>query len=239
MRRKADPTPAPGPAARTTSARVTARQATRREDRVAAAQGIVAAHGLHGLTAASMAEATGTVPAALYRTFSSMDALKGELVAQALDRLADSLGKSLARIDDDEPRRAALRRIHAVADAVPALRRARKADHELVDAALSALTPVFTDEVAAHVEVHLQRVLRLAATTFDDAVRARALAPGDPAQRTLVLLALVHGVDHLKKRDRLEPAARHAARVLHEGVRALLLGWGAPANILADLGGAS
>jgi AcrR family transcriptional regulator len=203
---------------------VAARQAKRREQWVAAAHRVVRARGLAGLSAATLGHETGTVPAALYRTFASMDALKGELVSRALDRLAEEITAMLQK--QRAPGASEAReRIERLCDAIPRLRARRPADHELVDAALSSLEPIFPDDIARAVEPHLQRVLAIADAVLDDAVRARALAPGDTRQRTLVLLAIVHGTDHLRKRDRLEPTERHAEAVRREAVRAVLHGW--------------
>jgi AcrR family transcriptional regulator len=214
------------------SASIEARQATRRDAVLDEAMRLVERGGLDGLSAVTLAKALGVVPAALYRTFASMDAVKGALVARALDRLDDDLRAAVGELRE-ATRKRALRRVVAAANVLPALRSRDPARHRLVDLALSAPTPLFDDETALAVEARLQRVLFHVARALDDAVAAGALSSGDAELRTLALLAVVHGADHFVKRDRLAPARLHAAQVHREALRALLAGWGAEPRVLA------
>lgn len=216
------------------SASIEARQSTRRDAVLDEAMKLVERAGLDALSAVTLAKALGVVPAALYRTFPSMDAVKGALVARALDRLDEELRAVIGELKEPSRKRA-LRRVIAAAGVVPGLRAKDPARHRLIDLALSAPVPLFDDETALAVEARLQRVLFHVARAIDDAVVAGALAPGDPELRTLALLAVVHGADHFVKRDRLAPKHLHAQRVHEEAVRALLAGWGAEARVLAGL----
>jgi AcrR family transcriptional regulator len=189
------------------------RQAERRDGVLDVALALVEERGLNGLTASAMAEATGTVPAALYRTFPSMDALKGALVSRALE----SLYRRMQQNDQGEP----LARVKRWVRMFFNLRLDDPASFRLIDLALSAAEPIFADDVAADVEKQLDRVLSLVASALDDA----DLAAGDSRLRTLSLLALVHGASHLEKRDRLETKSRSASRVLDDGITALFRGW--------------
>lgn len=216
------------------SASIEARQATRRDAVLDEAMALVERGGLDALSAVTLSKALGVVPAALYRTFPSMDALKGALVARALDRLDEDLRAAVGELREPSRKRA-LRRVVSAAGVLPALRTKDPARHRLVDLALSAPSPLFDDETALAVEARLQRVLFHVARALDDAVAAGALQPGDAELRTLALLAVVHGADHFVKRDRLAPRHLHAKRVHDEALRALLAGWGADARVLAAL----
>lgn len=213
------------------SASILARQSERRDVVLDEAMKIVQRDGLDALATAPLAKALGIVPAALYRTFPSMDALKGALVARALDRLDVELRAAVGELREPTRKKAA-RRVVAAAAVLRTLRTRDAAAHRLIDLALSAPAPLFDDETALAVESRLQRVLFHVARALDDAVAAGALSAGDAELRTLALLAVVHGADHLVKRDRLAPKHLHAARVHTEALRALLLGWGGEPRVV-------
>lgn len=216
------------------SVSIQARQATRREAVLDAAMLIVERDGLDALSATTLAQRLGVVPAALYRTFPSMDAVKGALMARALDRLDEELRAAVGELRPATHKRA-LSRIVAAAAVLPGLRTRDPARHRLIDVAISSAAPLFDDETALAVESRLQRVLFHVARALDDAVATGALAAGDAELRTLAILAVVHGADHLVKRDRLTPARLAAAHVHVAAVRALLAGWGADSRLLRDV----
>src|SRR5688572_4139148 len=191
------------------SASIEARQATRRDAVLDEAMALVERGGLDALSAVTLAKALGVVPAALYRTFPSMDAVKGALVARALDRLDEDLRVAIGELRKPSRNRA-LHRVVAAAAVLPSLRAKDTARHRLIDLALSAPVPLFDDDTALAVESRLQRVLFHVARAIDDAVAAGALTAGDAELRTLALLAVVHGADHFVKRDRLAPKHLHA-----------------------------
>lgn len=241
--RKRDPEHPRRARERRPSARVAARQSARREDLLDHASALCDAHGLEGVTAAALAARAGVVPAALYRTFASLDEVRAHLVIRAVDALVDDLRRASAPHAGKSSKRAAIAAIVALARVLPTLQRVEPARFRLIDHALGALDPLFVPELRARVELSTVRALGVVEAAFAHAravgaVSAADDAPGD-ALRTLALLGLVHGCTHLAKRDAYESDARGSRVVLEVALRATLIGLGASEALVdAALAGA-
>lgn len=213
-----------------------ARQHARREDLLAHAAALCDERGLDGVTAAALAARAGVVPAALYRTFASLDEVRAHLVIRAVDALVDDLRAASAPHSGKATKRSALAALVVLARVLPALQRAEPARFRLIDHALGALDPLFAPELRARVELSTVRALGVVEAAFAHARNVGALGGGgDPshdAVRTLALLGLVHGCTHLAKRDAYESDARGSRVVLEAALRASLIGFGASATLV-------
>ncbi len=96
-----------------------------------------------------------------------------------------------------------------------------------MDAFLSAPNPTLSDEDARTIDAYLAPVLGECAQHLDVAAKVGAITPGDALARTHVLWAAVHGLDHFRKRDRIQPSALRVEALEHNLLRATLIGWGA------------
>lgn len=201
------------------------------------------ARGLDGLSTASLAQALGVVPAALYRTVTSLDEIKAALVIRAVHGLEHDLTNALAGIPRDKKKKTAIRRIVAVARVLPDLQESEPARFRLIDQAIGSLEPLFDEALRAEVEVSTMRALAVVERVLLEAFEVEALAPASAAHGlrentpdvlTLALLALVHGSTHLRKRDRFDTASRASRVVLDVAIRAFLIGCGASAALVDD-----
>lgn len=185
-----------------------------------AAMKVVARDGVDGLTMAALAAELDAAVGALYRYFPGKDELVAALQARALDALVDEMRAARGR-------RGTLGRVLALLEPFATLADRDPLRHRLLDELLSAPEAVHGDGAARALEAHLAPALALVAAALDDARAAGALAPGDARLRTRALWSALHGVSHLRKRDRLEAAELKAAAVERALLEALLVGFGA------------
>lgn len=210
------------------------RRSLKREAILDGAMEIVAAGGLEDFTVARLAQRLDIAQGALYRYFPGKEAVLVGLQVRSLDSYGDrlealladaeiSLSQSQVRHEHTAPLAflwvgLGSYRLHALTC---------PDQHGLLDGLLSAPQPVFTHEQALEVEKALARPLHTIGGLFEAAVAQGALGPGSAAERTRIAWAAVHGLDHFRKRDRLEPPELRSA-ALHAGtLRTLLRGWGA------------
>ena len=210
------------------------RRKAREAEILDAAQAIVAAEGPDGLTMHKLAERVDAAVGALYRYFRSKDELIVALQARAIVALAEDLDRALDEADiahaTAEGALAALRRIPAW------WRRHAEQDpdgHRFIDAYFSDERRLLSDEDASAIDKLIEPMLVRVGKLFHVAAEGGALSPGDPAVRTHVLWAALHGMDHFKKRDGRNPPALQSGALLDEIVKTLLVGWGASAEALS------
>lgn len=215
------------------------RRAARRDRMLDAAMGLVAREGVGALTVARLAEALAQSATALYRTFPGKAGLLLALQERAIDALAGEVREELER---------AVRRLRArplrppagelalllaaLAPFVEGHRRA-PARHRLIDGLLSAPEALLSDEELARGDRRLRPLLGLVGERLDACAACGALQPGDAGVRARVIWAALHGLDHLRKRDRAEPPALRSPRLVAATLHALLRGFGAPEPALA------
>jgi AcrR family transcriptional regulator len=192
--------------------------------------------GLAGLTMPGLAKRIECAVGGLYRYFPSKEALLVALQREALDGFARELEEQLSTPPPTQSSQAsALYPVVAAAwaylqDAVRAPTR-----HRLLDALVSDPDPVLDPDGVVVAEEPLERILGRVARQVAAASDAGALAWGDPAQRTHVLWATVHGLDHLRKRDHRAPAGLRTGALARVALEALLIGWGADSEALAQV----
>jgi AcrR family transcriptional regulator len=215
------------------------RRASQREAVLKAATEAIAAEGLEALTIARLAARIGVSVGGLYRYYPGKDAIVAALEQQALAAYAALQDKRLATVDGALRRRrappavAALARLIAAGEVYLGHAAHAPVHHRLLDLFLSTPEPLLGDAPAREVEAALAPILGRCAALLDDAVAVGALAAGDAQVRTSALWALLHGVDHFRKRDRLLPPKLHARRIADDALDALLRGWGAAERDLA------
>lgn len=208
------------------------RQAKRRQEMLDAAMAIVLEEGLDGLTIVHLAERLGAAVGALYRYFDSKEALLVGLQKQAIElfhgRQRQDLEEAteLTRLTAVSSKVAAL--FFALVASTAYLEDARRAPrrHRLLDTMLSTPGQILTDDEAREVAETLAPVLGECGRRLSAAVLAEALSGGDPAERTHVLWAVMHGLDHFRKRDRIQPQNLRVRPLLRLAFRSLFIGWG-------------
>lgn len=219
------------------------RREARREELLATALKIAAREGIEALTLARLAEACDGSVGAIYRYFPSKAALLVGLQQMAIEELAAEVVASaqasrnaFAHSGSSDLAQASLG--HLFAALRPVLRQSidHPDRHRLIDALVSSQRRVLSDQELAEVNRTLDPLLDTVATLFREAELTGALTVGDPAQRTRLVWAALHGLDHFRKRDgNVDP--QHRVDVLVGAMlRALLLGFGAaPARLEAAL----
>lgn len=185
------------------------------------AQRILATEGRDALTIGRLAKEADAAVGALYRYFDGKSALLAALQVRGVKAYDAILETAIAETE------AGLARVRAVIDSWDTFRLQHPELHALLDEGLSTPTPLLDDESARTVDQVLDGTFSRAEAVYDEAVELGALAPGNARHRTRATLAALHGVDHLRKRDRLLPDDIQAAVIRDHLVTSLLKGWGA------------
>lgn len=199
-----------------------------------AATGIVARDGVEALSMHRVAAALEVAVGGLYRYFPSREALVVDLQRRAVDALAARVDEALEGVPRRGDERAfALARLVRVARVWREEAAVAPERHLLLDAFLSDRRNWLSDEQARVVDASLAPLLRRVTTLLQEAALAGALSPGDGEQRTHVLWAALHGLDHFRKRDTRVPAQLASEALFLEAVTTLLLGWGAAPTVVS------
>lgn len=202
------------------------------------AMALVVEDGMEGLTIARLANRIGGSVGALYRYFESKEELVVGLQEMAIADFRGFLDQRLSTQDaalaaGTAPRVAALTRIMAAVQAYVDHADASPQPHRLVDLFLSMPDAVLSDEDAKAVGQRVVApILEIVGGLLAQAVGVGALQPGHVEQRTHLAWAFVHGLDHFRKRDRLNGEHLQVQILLPLAMRTLLGGFGAQA---ADL----
>lgn len=211
----------------------------RRQRYLTEAMKLVVDEGIEGLTIARLAGRMRGSNGAIYRYFPSKESLVVSLQELAI---ADFHGFMIERLSAVDTRLG-----HGVAPGLRALARLMVAfesylahaeesprPHRLVDAFLSSPEAVLSDlEAAGIAERLIAPVLGVFAGILAEAELARAIDPGDHSQRTHLAWAIVHGLDHFRKRDRINPPHLRVASLLPIARRSYLRGLGASGEAIA------
>ena len=217
------------------------KRAARRNQMLDAALNIALEEGVESLTIAKIAKSLDAAVGAIYRYFPSKAALLVGLQIQALDLFHSDMRAEhaamkealVSRGEDPETSPAGvlcqiLGLIHSYLDDAE-----RAPDrHRLIDALISTPTPLLDAAGLEEVSNSLKRVLDIISAVLKGAESRGVLAPGDADQRTHVLWAATHGLDHFRKRDRIAPENLKVRVLTDATASALLLGWGAEAQAI-------
>jgi AcrR family transcriptional regulator len=199
-----------------------------------AALRMVESGGLEALSMNQLAEAVDYTPGALYRYFASKDALLSSLVARVLGEIREHLAEVLARLP---PRAAPLARVLVLIRAYAGFAERRPERYGLVAVTLADPRVLLrqADDAAPVVRAVMAAMQPLAGALAEAAAEGQ-LAPGDVAERTVTSFALAQGLLQMRKQARHAPAVLDIERLLTQGLRALLVGWGAkPRSVDAAL----
>ncbi len=181
---------------------------------------LIETEGLEAVTIAALARRIDASVGGMYRYYPSKEAIFVALQHRAIAGFGDYLEGVLqeAGADPLERIRVAFGAWHRHAERAPST-------HRLLDSFMSAPGPYLSEEDAKAVNASLAPVLERLAELFAEAVEAGALRPGDAQQRTHVVWAAMHGLDHFRKRDRLSPEALQVPALRDALFEATLAGW--------------
>lgn len=222
--------------ARQPSSRVAQKRDARTEQILDRAMELLTERGIEGLTLQSVAEASGYVPAALYRYFGSKDGLLAALQRRAVTRLHERYRAARAELDAQrtrasEPELALTRLVHG-ARFFLALPSEEPEAWFLLALLLGDPRPLIADDEAQKTAPLLFAFLAEIQQLFVAARELGALDPGDDLRRTLAYWAALQGVLSLEKARRIVPMMPSAAEVGLVQAQAMLLGWGADPKAL-------
>lgn len=181
--------------------------------------------GLEALSMNKLAEAADYTPGALYRYFASKDALVAELVGTCLGDVGRYLERALSALPD---RASPLARVFVLTRAYRLFAREEPGRFALLAMSLAhprVLLPRATE--AEPVMAVVVGALAPLGAALEAARETGLLHEGDVAERVITTFALLQGVLMLHKQTRLAPDVLDLDRLATNGVRSLLLGWGA------------
>ncbi len=189
---------------------------------------IIAEGGLESLTMSALGRALGASTAGLYRYFPSKESILVALQEQAIDGYEADLEASLTAVVDP------LERVLIAFGQYARHAEERPARHRLIDTFLSAPTPLLSDERAWYINTMLDRLIRRCAGVLEEAENAGLIEPGDNTQRTVVLWGALHGLDHFRKRDRIQPSPLQSRALVPAFLESILRGFGASPQKIHD-----
>jgi AcrR family transcriptional regulator len=193
----------------------------RTEEILDRAMALVGEGGLGGLTVVRLAADLDLALGGLYRYFSGLSALTAALQRRALADLAEHMQQAATKPGPP------LVRLYRILGAFIHMPEALPAQHRLIDELLSAPDPKLADADALAFEPDLAAVLGIVAQALDACAEAKILDAGDATIRTHQLWATLHGLGHMKKRDRLVGPKVRAAKITGATLRDLCTAWGA------------
>ncbi len=190
-----------------------------------AAMRMVEKGGLEALSVNKLAAAVDYTPGALYRYFPSKDALLAALVLRVLEDVRADVDRSTSKLGPKAPPFA---RVFAIVHGYREFARRRPHRFGLIAVTLADPRVLLNEpEASAPVTVATMNALRPLADALLEAEGAALLSPGDVAERTISIFALLQGVLQFQKQARFAPEVFDTARLAVSGVRSLLVGWGA------------
>jgi AcrR family transcriptional regulator len=218
------------------------RRAQRREDVLDAAMRIIVGEGLGAMTIQRLAKATGASVGGLYRYYESKESVIAALQLRAIGVFAEVQRGELARGAEYLASRSSNLHPHAASlfsalVSITSYLRFERRDperHRLFDAFLSASEALLPDAAAQEVDAAVRPLIASIAARLDDAADCGALGPSDGVQRTYVVWAAMHGLDHFRKRDRIMPTQLRVSALREQTLLALFAGWGGDRDRFAE-----
>ncbi len=197
--------------------------------------------GFDGLSMHKLAKALDYTPGALYRYYSSKDALIAALTTRLIDSFGDVLVRTRSLVPLDAPLQQVLVALLTYRDL------AHHAPNRFGLISLLLADPRFLvpdEQEAASPRFAMTRVLSPLVLSLQTAQEEGALQPsgdardlpGDAGERAAVLFASVHGLLQLRKQEARIPVVADLDRLVLVSLRSLLTGWGAaPSTLRHDL----
>ncbi len=180
---------------------------------------IVTTEGAAALTIARLASRMDASVGGLYRYFPSKETILIALQERAITSFAEVLAAAASEAGDS------VERLRAVFRAYLGHATTHPEEHRLIVEFLSLARPILSDEEARRVNTSIRALTDTCTTWLDEAVAEGRLQPGDSTQRVHIAWALVHGLDHFRRRDRIQPASLKTSALLEAAFDALLRGW--------------
>ncbi len=212
----------------------------RRQTYLGEAMKIVVEEGMEGLTIGRLASRMKASIGAVYRYFPSKESLIVSLqelaIADFQAFLTERLGQLEGRLGSEQSNGTrALARLMTAFQAYIDHAEVSPRSHRLVDTFLSFPDVILSAAEALSINQRLVApLLEVYKRLLGEATAAGVLEPGDDLQRTHLAWACVHGLDHFRKRDRLNPPNLQLKVLLPLARGGLLRAFGAkPADILA------
>lgn len=200
---------------------------------LAAATTIVAEQGQEALTMSAVARRLGSSVSGLYRYVDGQEELLVQLQQQAIEGYRNGLLAALAEAPICHPTQQPpsgvieLVSLLAFCDYYRIHASQHPARHSLLARFVASRGSLLSDRAARAVDGTLQNVLQLGVERLRAARLAGALAAGDDPQRLHLVWAALHGLDQLRKRDRIQPALLRSDVLFRSMLRTLLQGFGA------------
>jgi AcrR family transcriptional regulator len=190
-----------------------------------AAMRTVVEGGFEALSINKLAAEVDYTPGALYRYFGSKDALLSKLVERVLLDVRAYLDGAEARIP---PKARPLSRVVALVSAYRAFARREPQRFGLLAVTMADPRVLLREpgDAAPLIAVMLSLLSSLA-SAIAAASEAQQLDEGDANERALAIFALVQGASQMEKQARRAPGVLDVDRLVTEGTRALLVGFGA------------
>ena len=182
---------------------------------------LIEAGGIDALSLNRIARDLGVAVGGLYRYFASKDELIAHLKIQMLASYAADQKRMLSK-QPESP----VTRLIAMSYHYQTWFGARPGPAALVSAAVSDPRHLLPDEPARRVMASVVAILERVAAELTAAERASQLSEGNTTSRALVFWGALQGLTQMRKLKRLAPEALDID-LLHEGMTALLIGWGA------------
>lgn len=204
----------------------------RRREMLDAAMEIIVDEGLDALTIAHLANSLDAAVGALYRYFPGKQGLILALEKRAIGALSQELLAEMEICEEyianeglNTEDAAMLRVLVSLTCYMRDFER-RPARHRLIDMMMSTPAKLLTDEQATEVNEVLAPLILTCAKMLDQAAIAGVIDNGDAIVRTHLVWATLHGLDHFRKRDRIQPAKLQVKSLLPGMFRTAIRGWG-------------
>ena len=193
-----------------------------------AAMRTVVEGGFEALSINKLAAEVDYTPGALYRYFGSKDALLSKLVERVLMDVRGYLDRAEARLPSMPPKARPLARVLVLVLAYRAFARREPQRFGLLAVTMADPRVLLRDPSDAEplVAVMLSLLTSLA-SALAAASEAGQLDEGVVTPRALAIFALVQGASQMDKQARRAPGMLDVDRLVTEGTRALLVGFGA------------
>lgn len=197
--------------------------------------------GPDALTIANLAERMKASNGAIYRYFPSKEALVVELQTRAIETLGDFLEEELKKAEEatDPALSPAAKSLILVGVAFMAYaRHAEKHPHNyhLIDVFFSAQQEFLSTQEALRIASgSINPILRRVQGLLIAATKEGAIDEDDVEQMALIMWALVHGLEHFKKTDRVRPKENQVPTIVHTSRRCFFKALGAKKELIAEV----
>ena len=213
------------------------RRATRRRQIADAALRIVVDEGVDALTMPKLARELDVAVGGLYRYFESKDRLLVAIELVAVDAFSQRLNATMEALTlpTDQPLPViALARAWVLLRSWTQFSSEEPVYYRLIEALTADARTLLDDTAAQELQAHIDPVTSRCASILEEAVTVGALDPGSPDLRVYVLWGALQGIALFRKQDHRRPDHLSASAIADEAIASLLLGWGAPPDVLAE-----